>query len=97
MTSSTSTAGCSHRRGPRAPPARATLLQHLAGFFKRELGRDERAEFAEIITDYRDGLVPLVVPLTLIRHHVRRFGIAYLADQTYLNPHPKELMLRNHV
>jgi uncharacterized protein YbgA (DUF1722 family)/uncharacterized protein YbbK (DUF523 family) len=82
----------------RASRARhANVLQHLAGFFKRELGRDERAELAEIIADYRAGLVPLIVPLTLIRHHVRRFGIAYLAAQTYLNPHPKELMLRNHV
>ena len=75
----------------------ANVLQHLAGFFKRELGRDERAELGEIIADYRAGLIPLVVPLTLIRHHVRRFGVAYLAEQTYLNPHPKELMLRNHV
>ena len=85
-------------RTARATCARhANVLQHLAGFFKRDLARDERAELAEIIADYRAGLVPLVVPLTLIRHHVRRFGIAYLADQTYLNPHPKELMLRNHV
>jgi uncharacterized protein YbgA (DUF1722 family)/uncharacterized protein YbbK (DUF523 family) len=85
-------------RTARATRARhANVLQHLAGFFKRDLAGDERAELAEIITDYRAGLVPLVVPLTLIRHHVRRFGIAYLADQTYLNPHPKELMLRNHV
>lgn len=85
-------------RTARATRARhANVLQHLAGFFKRDLAGDERAELAEIIADYRAGLVPLVVPLTLIRHHVRRFGVAYLADQTYLNPHPKELMLRNHV
>jgi uncharacterized protein YbgA (DUF1722 family) len=85
-------------RASRATRARhANVLQHLAGFFKRQLGGDERAELAEIIADYRASLVPLVVPITLMRHHVRRFGIAYLADQTYLNPHPKELMLRNHV
>jgi uncharacterized protein YbgA (DUF1722 family) len=41
--------------------------------------------------------VPLVVPLTLVKHHVRLRGVRYLADQVYLNPHPKELMLRNHV
>jgi uncharacterized protein YbgA (DUF1722 family) len=51
----------------------------------------------EVIDEYRRGLVPLVVPLTLVKHHVRRLGVGYLADQVYLSPHPKELMLRNHV
>ena len=85
-------------RTARATRARhANVLQHLAGFFKRQLGPGERAELVEVIEDYRAGLIPLVVPITLIRHHVRRFEVAYLANQTYLNPHPKELMLRNHV
>jgi uncharacterized protein YbgA (DUF1722 family)/uncharacterized protein YbbK (DUF523 family) len=85
-------------RASRATRARHTnVLQHLAGFFKRQLGADERTELAEVIEDYRAGLLPLVVPITLIRHHVRRLSLAYLADQIYLNPHPKELMLRNHV
>ena len=85
-------------RVSRATRARHTnVLQHLAGFFKRQLGADERTELAEVIEDYRAGLLPLVVPITLIRHHVRRLSLAYLADQIYLNPHPKELMLRNHV
>jgi len=56
-----------------------------------------RAELAELIHDYRNGLVPLVVPVTLIGHHVRRHEIAYLAGQKFLAPHPRELMLRNHV
>jgi len=82
----------------RATPARhVNVLQHLAGFFKKQLAADERAELAEMIEEYRRGLVPLVVPLTLLKHHVRRVGVAYLADQVYLNPHPRELMLRNHV
>jgi uncharacterized protein YbgA (DUF1722 family)/uncharacterized protein YbbK (DUF523 family) len=82
----------------RATRARHTnVLQHLAGFFKRQLDGAARVELADVIHDYRLGLVPLVVPLTLIKHHVRRLGVAYLADQTYLSPHPKELMLRNHV
>jgi len=50
-----------------------------------------------VIAEYGAGLVPLVVPLTLLKHHVRRLDVAYLADQVYLTPHPKELMLRNHV
>ena len=82
----------------RATRARhVNVLQHLAGFFKRQLSDDERAELGEVIAEYRAGLVPLVVPLTLLKHHVRRLDVAYLADQIYLNPHPKELMLRNHV
>jgi uncharacterized protein YbgA (DUF1722 family)/uncharacterized protein YbbK (DUF523 family) len=82
----------------RATRARHTnVLQHIAGFFKRQLQDDARAELADVIRDYRRGLVPLVVPITLIKHHVRRLSVAYLADQTYLSPHPKELMLRNHV
>jgi len=82
----------------RATRARHTnVLQHIAGFFKRRLEADGRAELADVIRDYRQGLVPLVVPITLIKHHVRRLGVTYLADQTYLSPHPRELMLRNHV
>ena len=73
------------------------VLQHLAGFFKKQLSPDERAELAEVIEEYGRELVPLVVPIALIRHHVRRVSVTYLADQVYLRPHPKELMLRNHV
>jgi uncharacterized protein YbgA (DUF1722 family)/uncharacterized protein YbbK (DUF523 family) len=75
----------------------ANVLTHMVGYFKRQLGADERAELVEVIDEYRHGLVPLVVPLTLVKHHVRRHRVQYLADQVYLNPHPKELMLRNHV
>jgi uncharacterized protein YbgA (DUF1722 family) len=50
-----------------------------------------------LIHDYRKGLVPLVVPITLIGHHARRHDIDYLNGQVFLEPHPRELMLRNHV
>lgn len=73
------------------------VLQHLLGHFKKLLTPEERQELVELIEDYRQGLVPLIVPVTLIRHHVRLHGVAYLAGQVYLQPHPKELMLRNHV
>jgi uncharacterized protein YbgA (DUF1722 family)/uncharacterized protein YbbK (DUF523 family) len=73
------------------------VLQHMAGFFKDRLDGASKRELAEVIADYRRGLVPLVVPLTLVRHHVRALDVTYLAGQTYLEPHPKELMLRNHV
>ena len=80
-----------------SPGRNANVLQHMAGHLRDLLDRADRAELAEAIHDYRRGLVPLVVPLTLIRHHARREGIAYLLGQVYLDPHPKELMLRNHV
>ncbi len=73
------------------------VLQHIAGFCREHLTPGERRELAEVIEDYRRGLVPLIVPLTLLRHHVARHDVAYVRGQTYLNPHPKELMLRNHV
>lgn len=81
-----------------ATPSRHTnVLQHMAGYFKAALDDACRAELAGTIEDYRRGLVPLIVPITLIRHHVRQHAVPYLAGQTYLEPHPKELMLRNHV
>jgi len=72
------------------------VLQHMMGYFKRELGSGEKAELLELIDDFGRGLVPLIVPVTLIRHYVRRYDVGYLAGQSYLEPHPKELMLRNH-
>ena len=71
-------------------------LQHMAGFFKARLSEAEREEWHAVLQDYQRGLTPLVVPLTLVKHYVRRLDIHDLADQVYLNPHPKELMLRNH-
>ena len=73
------------------------VLQHIAGYFKNRLDAASKRELADTIEDYHAGIVPLVVPLTLVRHYVRTFDVAYLAEQTYLQPHPKELMLRNHV
>jgi uncharacterized protein YbgA (DUF1722 family) len=79
------------------PRRHANVLQHMAGYLKQLVDRDAKAELSETIDEYRRGLVPLVVPLTLIRHYVRRHDIRYLAGQRYLDPHPRELMLRNHV
>jgi uncharacterized protein YbgA (DUF1722 family)/uncharacterized protein YbbK (DUF523 family) len=73
------------------------VLQHAAGFLKQHLDATARTELSELIHDYRRGLVPLVVPITLLRHHTRTHGVAYLTGQTFLEPHPRELMLRNHI
>lgn len=73
------------------------VLHHMAGHLKKVVDAPSRAELAACIDEYRNGLVPLIVPITLIRHYVRVHSIAYLAGQVYLEPHPRELMLRNHV
>jgi uncharacterized protein YbgA (DUF1722 family)/uncharacterized protein YbbK (DUF523 family) len=73
------------------------VLEHGLGHFKKILSADARALLVEAIGDYRDELVPLIVPVTLLSHYVRLYEIEYLEGQTYLEPHPKELMLRNHV
>jgi uncharacterized protein YbgA (DUF1722 family)/uncharacterized protein YbbK (DUF523 family) len=81
-----------------ATPARHTnVLQHMAGYFRKSLDAASRAELQAAIEEYRLGLVPLVVPVTLLRHHVRVHDVEYLAGQVYLAPHPEELMLRNQV
>jgi len=79
------------------PRRQANVLQHMLGYFKQTLDRESRAELLALIQDYAGGRVPLVVPLTLFGHHIRRCGVRYLADQVYLRPHPVELMLRNHI
>lgn len=75
----------------------ANVLQHAMGYFKRVLTADEKKELLEVIDSYREGWVPLIVPVTLINHYVRKYDQIYLRDQYYLNPHPLELRLRNHV
>lgn len=71
------------------------VLQHLMGYLKKDLGKDDKAELVELIEAYRLGHVPLIVPITLLKHYFRRFPDPYIANQIYLNPHPRELMLRN--
>lgn len=73
------------------------VLQHIVGYFKSRLSTPEKAELLGVIDDYHRGLTPLIVPLTLIKHYVQMYDVGYIGDQVYLNPHPKELMLRNHV
>jgi uncharacterized protein YbgA (DUF1722 family)/uncharacterized protein YbbK (DUF523 family) len=79
------------------PKKNANVLQHLMGYFKKDLSAAEKQELLEIIEHYRQGFVPLVVPVTLINHYVRKYNQPYLQDQFYLYPHPVELQLRNHV
>ena len=72
------------------------VLQHIMGYFKKVLSADEKAEILELFGLYSSGGVPLIVPVTILNHYVRKYGESYLAGQYYLNPHPAELGLRNH-
>jgi uncharacterized protein YbgA (DUF1722 family)/uncharacterized protein YbbK (DUF523 family) len=72
------------------------VLQHMMGYFKEQLSRDEKQELLQILGDYRKGSIPLIVPVTLINHYVRKYREDYLTQQVYLNPHPIDLQLRNH-
>lgn len=74
----------------------ANVLYHLLGYFKKDLSADEKQELLEILDQYRAEYIPLIVPVTLINHYVRKYRQPYLAKQTYLNPHPIDLKLRNH-
>jgi uncharacterized protein YbgA (DUF1722 family)/uncharacterized protein YbbK (DUF523 family) len=73
------------------------VLEHVMGYFKGQLSAEEKKELREMIDLYRRGAVPLIVPITLLKHHVRKYDQPYLKDQYYLHPHPVELQLRNHV
>jgi uncharacterized protein YbgA (DUF1722 family) len=82
------------------------VLQHLMGYLKNYLSSEDKQELLGLIEDYRQGLVPPIVPLTLLKHHLSRYpvpdwvpvpSVAWVPQQVYLHPYPKELMLRNHV
>lgn len=79
------------------PKRHVNVLQHALGHLRGRAEAGVSAELHRVIEDYGKGLVPLVVPLTMLRHYVGLLGVEYLAGQVYLEPHPKELMLRNHV
>ncbi len=79
------------------PGHHANVMTHMFGHFSDKLDATARREILMVVEDHRRGLIPLIVPLTLIRHYVRLLDVSYLGDQTYLDPHPKELMLRNRV
>jgi len=73
------------------------VLHHMMGFLKKRPSSDENQELLDIIEHYHQGLTPLIVPVTMLNHYVRKYDVSYLKRQVYLNPHPMELMLRNHV
>lgn len=79
------------------PSKHANVLQHCLGYFKSVLSKNDKQELVTIINNYRQGLLPLIVPITLINHHLSHYSQPYLENQSYLSPYPAELMLRNHI
>lgn len=72
------------------------VLQHILGYFKKDLASSEKSGMLEVMENYKNGLIPLIVPVTLLNHYVAKSGQQYLKEQFYLHPHPLELKLRNH-
>lgn len=73
------------------------VLQHVMGYLKNDMDADDKQDLLELLDKYRLGQVPLVVPVTLLKYHLRKNPQPYIEDQLYMNPYPEELMLRNHV
>lgn len=72
------------------------VLQHVVGYVRDRLTADEKQEFADLLLEYRDGAIPLIAPIVMLRHYIRKYREPYLETQYYLYPHPFELRLRNH-
>ncbi len=73
------------------------VLHHIMGYFKKQLSADEKRELLDLIDHAAEGNMPLIVPVTMLNHYVRKFSEPYLAEQVYLNPHPLELKLRSYL
>ena len=86
--------GLKHKANPNK---HANVLMHIMGFFKDKMSADDKAELLELIEAHRTGMVPVIVPITLVNHYSRKFPHEYIARQYYLEPHPRELMLRNNI
>ncbi|MEM7166482.1 MAG: DUF523 and DUF1722 domain-containing protein [Planctomycetota bacterium] len=78
------------------PQRHRNVLEHAMGYLKKLLEPAEKAQILGAIKDYANGLLPLIVPITLLRYNIKKHDVEYLRGQLYFDPHPKELMLRNH-
>jgi len=79
------------------PKKHANVMYHVIGYLKKFISKDDKEELINIIEEYKKGLLPLIVPITLIKHHLRKCDIEWLKVQIYFNPYPEELMLRNRI
>ncbi|HHH53923.1 MAG TPA: DUF1722 domain-containing protein, partial [Bacteroidetes bacterium] len=79
------------------PKKHTNVLLHIMGYFKKSLEKEDKQECLNLIEQYRLGYVPIIVPITLLKHHLRRHPEKWLLQQVYFNPYPEELMLRNKI
>lgn len=82
--------------GKSTPAKNSDVLLHILGHLKKIIGSKEKQDLIDAIDKYKQGTYPLIVPLTLVRHYINLHDVQYIKEQTYLNPHPIELKLRNH-
>ncbi len=78
------------------PKKHVNVLMHMLGYFKKELSSAEKQEMLDLINRFSQGLLPLIVPITMFKHYIQKYKREYLANQHYVEPHPLELKLRNH-
>lgn len=78
------------------PKKHVNVLMHMLGYFKKELTSLEKQEMLDLINRFSEGLLPLIVPITMFKHYIQKYDKEYLAKQHYVEPHPLELKLRNH-
>jgi uncharacterized protein YbgA (DUF1722 family)/uncharacterized protein YbbK (DUF523 family) len=82
-------------KAPASRKRHVNVLQHILGYLRKHVDAARRADLVDVIDDYRRGIVPLIVPVTLLQHHFRSNPHPWISRQVYMNPHPRELMLRN--
>jgi len=80
---------------PATRKTHTNVLMHIMGYVKQSLSAGDKQELVDILEKYRLGQVPLIVPITLLKHYLRLFPDEFILQQAYLDPHPDELMLRN--
>jgi uncharacterized protein YbgA (DUF1722 family)/uncharacterized protein YbbK (DUF523 family) len=82
-------------KAPASRKRHVNVLQHVLGYLRKHVDATRRADLVDVIDDYGRGMVPLVVPVTLLQHHFRSNPHPWISRQVYMNPHPRDLMLRN--
>ena len=73
------------------------VLQHIQGYLKKPLDKEDKLELTETVNKYRLGQLPLIVPITLLNHFFRKHPDEYIANSWYMNPYPEEMSLQNHI
>ena len=73
----------------------SNVLFHLSGYLKQRISNEQRQRLSVLIEDYRTGKVPLIVPVTMLKHHFADNPNAYINGQVFLDPYPEDLRVRN--